>query len=97
MRGQDERACIAAIVQAIGQRFRHEYDALAQPMPERLTIRLGQLAQREESASPGGPNPEGLRPPPSRRRPSRRNVPLGATTPSPIDRLTVDDAVATAA
>jgi hypothetical protein len=63
MREQDELACIAAIVQAIGQRLRHEYDALAQPMPERLAVLLQQLAQREEPTSPGGPNLKGLRPP----------------------------------
>jgi hypothetical protein len=57
----DKSACMAAIVQAIGQRLRHQYGALAQPMPERLTVLLRQLAQRDEPDSADGPDLEGLR------------------------------------
>jgi Anti-sigma factor NepR len=47
---QDISACMAAIIQAIGQRLRQQYDVHAQPMPERLTVLLRQLAQKEEPA-----------------------------------------------
>jgi hypothetical protein len=61
VRVQGRSACIAAAMQAIGERLRLELDAIARPMPERLTVLLQQLAQSEGPTSPDGPSPEDSR------------------------------------
>jgi hypothetical protein len=60
MRREDMSACIAAIIQVIGQRLRQQYDVHAQPMPERLTVLLRRLAQDKEPMSPDRRNSKDL-------------------------------------